>query len=315
MGSVFAAARLGVIAVALVLAVVQTDAPGFIRWSVADLEGRNAALATRIGPDGSARATLADYGNPTGAHRFRFIRRDADGAPEQHERIEDVVFVQSGRATLVVGGDLIGRTGRDGEYGGSDISGGTRYQVGQGDVIHIPADTPHRYLVPDGGHVTYVLIRLPAFFGEPVTRDDAPILDFEPPGFAWWSAADLTGRDAVLATMIRADRSARETLADYGNPTGAHRFRFIHRDADGVPEIHDAIIDVVFVQSGGGTLLVGGEMIDRSGSRGSGIKGGARHPVSAGDVLHIPARTPHGYLVPEGGHVTYVLVRVPAFAG
>ena len=42
------------------------------------------------------------------------------------------------------------------------------------------------------------------------------------------------------------------------------------------------------------------------------IAGGTRHPVAAGDVLHIPARTPHGYRVPEGGHVTYVLVRVPA---
>jgi len=37
--------------------------------------------------------------------------------------------------------------------------------------------------------------------------------------------------------------------------------------------------------------------------------------VAAGDVLHIPARTPHGYLVPDGGHITYVLVRVPAFGG
>ena len=77
-------------------------------------------------------------------------------------------------------------------------------------------------------------------------------------------------------------------------------------------EIHDDIIDVVLVQSGAGTLLVGGEMLDRDGSRGSGIAGGARHPVAPGDVLHIPARTPRGYLVPEGGHVTYVLVRVPA---
>ena len=92
-------------------------------------------------------------------------------------------------------------------------------------------------------------------------------------------------------------------------------FYLIHRDADGRPEIHDDIIDVVFVTSGAGTLLVGGEMLNRTGSLGTGIAGGARHPVSAGDMLHIPARTPHGYLVPDGGHITYVLVRVPAFSG
>lgn len=59
---------------------------------------------------------------------------------------------------------------------------------------------------------------------------------------------------------------------------------------------------------------MGGEMLDRRGSLGSAIAGGARHQVAAGDVLHIPARTPHRYLVPDDGHVTYVLVRVPAFS-
>ncbi len=303
---------LGVVMLVSWVQAARAQPPGFVRWSAAELAQRNAALAERLRPDGSARETLADYDNPSGAHRFRFIRRDADGFPEQHAHIEDVVFIQSGAGTLVVGGGIIGRTGADGEYRGRDISGGVHYPVGAGDVLHIPADTPHRYLVPDGGHVTYVLVRLPAFAGEPVARADAPTLDFEPPGFAIWSAADLARRNAALATRVRPDRSARETLADYGNPSGAHRFRFIHRNGDGVPEIHDDIIDVVLVQSGAGTLLVGGEMLDRDGSRGSGIAGGARHPVAAGDVLHIPARTPHGYLVPDGGHVTYVLVRVPA---
>ena len=74
----------------------QTEPPGFVMWSAAGLTQRNAALSEQIRPDGSARETLADYGNPSGAHRFRFIRRDADGVPEQHAHIEDVVFIQSG---------------------------------------------------------------------------------------------------------------------------------------------------------------------------------------------------------------------------
>ena len=294
--------------------VLQAEPPGFIMWSAAELAERDAALSTRVGPDRSARETLADYSNPSGAHRVRLIHRDADGIPEQHEHIEDVVFIQSGLATLVVGGELDNRTGSSGEYTGTGISGGIQYPVGQGDIIHIPAKAPHRYLVPEGGHVTYVLVRSPAFVGEPVVRADAPELDFDPPGFAMWSASELQRRDAALSTRVGPDHSARETLADYGNPAGGNRFRFIHRDADGVPEIHDEIIDVVFVKSGAGTLLVGGEMLNRSGSSGTGIAGGTRHPVEAGDVLHVPTRTPHGYLVPDGGHITYVLVRVPAFS-
>ena len=301
---------------AVVLApMLQDQPPGIMVWTSSELEQRNSALSTRIGPDGSARETLADYVNPSGAHRFRFIRRDSDGAPEHHERIEDVVFIQSGEGTLVVGGEMVNRRGRNGEYVGDDITGGVQYPVSAGDIIHIPADTPHRYLVPEGGHVTYVLVRTPAFVGQPVVVADAPVLDFDPPGFAMWSASELDRRNAALSTRVGPDHSSRETLADYGNPQGAHRFRFIHRDADGVPEIHDDIIDVVFVQSGAGTLLVGGEMINRTGSRGDGIAGGMRYPVAAGDMLHIPAETPHGYLVPAGGHVTYVLVRVPAFVG
>lgn len=305
-------ARLFAVA-AVSLPVLQPPEPGFVRWSAAELEQRDAALSAAIRPDGSSRETLADY-EVGGSHRFRFIRREADGFPEQHAHVEDVVLVQSGAATLVVGGELIDRVGEGGEYRGSGIAGGVHYPMARGDIAHIPAGTPHRYLVPEGGHVTYVLVRLPALTGERVVPADAPALDFEPPGFALWRARELDRRRADLDRRIGPDRSSRETLADYGSPTRSHRFRHIHRDADGVPEIHDDIIDVVFVTSGEGGVLVGGEMIDRTGSTGSGIAGGTRHPVAAGDVLHIPARMPHGYLVPAGGHVTYVLVRVPAVA-
>ena len=298
--------------VAVVLAPVpQAAPPGFVMWSSSELEQRDAALSTMMGQDGSARETLTDYGYPPGAYRFRLIYRDTDGNPEIHDDGVDVVFIRSGEGTLLVGGEMLNRTGSL----GTGIAGGTRYRLGPGDIIHIPANTPHRYLVPAGGHITYVLVRVPAFVGEPVVLSNAPVLQFDPPGFAMWKSSELARRDAALSTRVGQDHSARETLADYGNPSGAHRFRFIHRDADGIPEIHDDIIDVVFVQSGEGTLLVGGEMLSRTGSRGTDIAGGMRYPVGPGDLIHIPKETPHSYLVLEGGHITYVLVRVPAFVG
>ena len=210
---------------------------------------------------------------------------------------------------MLVGGEMLGRTGDV----GTAITGGTRYPVSAGDVLRIPAGTPHAYLAPNGGHVTYVLVRVPAFAGDVVAVPDGPAPQLDPPGFGMWEFAELEDRDAALATRIRADDSARETLADYGEGGASHRFRFIRRDGDGRPELHDNIIDVVFVQSGEGTLQVGGEMFGRSNAAGSTIEGGARYRVGAGDVLHIPARTPHAYLVPDGGHITYVLVRVPVF--
>jgi mannose-6-phosphate isomerase-like protein (cupin superfamily) len=142
----------------------------------------------------------------------------------------------------------------------------------------------------------------------------APVLAADPPGFALWNTAELERRDQALSRKVGADHSARETLADYGD----HRFRLLYRDADGLPEQHDNVIDVVIVRSGEGTLLLGGKMVNPKASSGAGeylgtgIEGGERHPLGAGDVVHIPAGIPHGFLVPTGKHITYVLVKFPA---
>ena len=67
-----------------------------------------------------------------------------------------------------------------------------------------------------------------------------------------------------------------------------------------------------------GTLLLGGKMINAKGQRRGGRVSectgieGERHPLGAGDVVHIPARIPHSFLVPQGKHITYVLGKVPA---
>ena|SRR5436190_15850442 len=131
--------------------------------------------------------------------------------------------------------------------------------------------------------------------------------------FGLWTATELNQRSTALATKVGADHSSRETLADYGH----HRFRLLYRDADGLPEQHDTIVDVVMVQSGEGTLQLGGEMIGRRAGSGAGeylgtrLEGGTRHRLGAGDVVHIPAGIPHSFLVPNGKHITYVLVKFP----
>jgi len=141
-----------------------------------------------------------------------------------------------------------------------------------------------------------------------------PVLAADQPGFGLWKAAELKQRDAALSKNVGADRSSRETLADYGD----HRFRLLYRDGDGNPEQHDTIIDVVIVQSGEGTLVLGGTMIGKRAGGGAGeyigtsLQGGELHPLGPGDVVHIPNKIPHSFLVPKGKHITYVLVKFPA---
>ncbi len=140
-----------------------------------------------------------------------------------------------------------------------------------------------------------------------------PVSAADPPGFANWSAAELQAHDRALSAHVGADHSSRETLADFGD----HRFRMLYRDANGNPEQHDRIIDIVLVQSGEGVLQLGGTMIGArttspGESVGARLEGGERHPLGPGDIVHIPAGIPHSFLVPEGKHVTYVLLKIPA---
>ena len=142
----------------------------------------------------------------------------------------------------------------------------------------------------------------------------APSFAAEQSTFALWTPSTIAEREAALMQKVAPDHSSRETLADYGD----HRFRLLYRDADGRPEEHDKIVDVVMVHSGEGSLMLGGTMAGKKGSAetgeylGTALTGGAVHPLAAGDIVHIPAGIPHSFLVPAGQHITYVLLKFPA---
>jgi mannose-6-phosphate isomerase-like protein (cupin superfamily) len=98
---------------------------------------------------------------------------------------------------------------------------------------------------------------------------------------------------------------------------GNHVLSISHRDKDGLAEVHDKLVDVMIVQSGEATLVVGGEAIDATTTepgeiRGKSIRGGIKREVRPGDVIRIPAKTPHQFFVPKGGQITYVLVKIAA---
>jgi hypothetical protein len=146
-----------------------------------------------------------------------------------------------------------------------------------------------------------------------VVLSSAGVRADDPPGFRLWTAQELTARDTGLSTHVGADHSARETLADFGD----HRFRMLYRDADGNPEQHDTIVDIVMVESGEGTLMLGGTMDGRRATTagewvGTRLTGGDRHALKPGTLVHIPAGVPHSFLVPSGQHITYVLLKIPA---
>jgi uncharacterized protein GlcG (DUF336 family) len=86
-------------------------------------------------------------------------RRDKAGAVEVHEQDADIIYVLEGTATLVTGGELIGgKIIAPGEIRGADVKGGETRQISKGDVIIVPAGTPHWFKeVP--GPLTYYVVK------------------------------------------------------------------------------------------------------------------------------------------------------------
>jgi mannose-6-phosphate isomerase-like protein (cupin superfamily) len=133
----------------------------------------------------------------------------------------------------------------------------------------------------------------------------------DPKGFTIWKDSDLKARVSQLAQKMNAQKMASETLADYGH----YQTMLAHREASGGAELHEKMADIFVVQSGEGTLVVGGEIPNAKTTapnevRGDAVKGGERHRVSAGDVVNIPAGVPHQLLLDPGHQITYFVVKV-----
>ncbi len=70
--------------------------------------------------------------------------RDKAGLVEVHDEDADIVYVLEGTATIVTGGKLRdGKMIAPGEVRGTDVEGGESRTLVKGDVMIIPAGTPH----------------------------------------------------------------------------------------------------------------------------------------------------------------------------
>jgi mannose-6-phosphate isomerase-like protein (cupin superfamily) len=84
------------------------------------------------------------------------LRRTQSGEAEVHEVFNDLFVVRSGHATVSVGGTITGqRLTAPGEWRGGAISGASKFDLGPGDVLWIPAGVPHQVEVPARGDFSY----------------------------------------------------------------------------------------------------------------------------------------------------------------
>ena len=138
-----------------------------------------------------------------------------------------------------------------------------------------------------------------------------PLFAADPAGFALWNGKELHAYQGKLAPKVNEFKQAAEMLGDYGN----HTAWVAHRAANGEMEVHEKWADLMFVQTGEATLLLGGTVVNPHTTapgeiRGSTSTGGVRRQIRAGDVVEVPAGMPHQFLIPKGQQITFFTMKI-----
>jgi mannose-6-phosphate isomerase-like protein (cupin superfamily) len=133
------------------------DPEGFEIWKSAAVSDSGKALAGKMDDQKFAWLPMATYSN----HLIGLSYREGDGSAELHETQADILIVETGEATLTVGGTMVApKTVKPHEVRGSSIEGGTIRQLVPGDIVHITAKVPHQLKIAAGTKFTYLVIKV-----------------------------------------------------------------------------------------------------------------------------------------------------------
>ena len=88
-------------------------------------------------------------------------QRRKSGMVEYHEHTNHVFIMVEGEATLVVGGTMVNATDSGpGQKRADSIDGGETFHLSKGDVLTIPAKTPHWFKDVPTTTVTYYAVNI-----------------------------------------------------------------------------------------------------------------------------------------------------------
>ncbi len=138
-------------------AVSAGDPAGFYQWKGSDLKDMAAHLAPKLPPAGFVGDSMAKLQN----YSFAANLRRTSGGAEIHKTNTDVFVVESGEATLIVGGAIPdAKESQPNEVRGTSIVGGVEKKIAAGDVVTIAAGTPHQLKLDPGKEIAYMAIKI-----------------------------------------------------------------------------------------------------------------------------------------------------------
>lgn len=95
------------------------------------------------------------------AYTLNYVIYPAKAGPwEAHRGCVDIYFVQRGKATAQLGGRILNaREEPPGEIRGDGVEGAREYEIGPGDLVHIPRNGAH-HMIPAGEKLAYLLLKV-----------------------------------------------------------------------------------------------------------------------------------------------------------
>lgn len=170
-----------------------------------------------------------------------------------------------------------------------------------------------------GSLVVLACLALPATAAAQDPFADVPN-EPRPDEYLHWDAAAVDGFQSELEATLRNGEGIWGTpfAVETALPRTDHRphsVQIIHRAGYTQPEIHTDKWDIYVVLKGAGTVRVGGDRVNWIAGRPPEgqqpqLEGAEAFEVTEGDILHVPARSWHQVVVPEGGSITYALINV-----
>jgi sugar lactone lactonase YvrE/mannose-6-phosphate isomerase-like protein (cupin superfamily) len=126
-----------------------------IVWSAKQLAELEKKIASNIDPARHLGLERMVEGGAT------LIYRDGPSEAEVHTRLADFITIRSGEGQVLIGGTIVeGRATADGELRGSGIKGATTYKVSGGDILYIPANTVHQFVLAPGKHFVVTIVKI-----------------------------------------------------------------------------------------------------------------------------------------------------------